>query len=106
ELVGQLLATIARGDIDEVVHLLAPDVVLLSDGGALRHAARRPVVGRDRVARLLVNLAKRVLTADVELRPVHVNGEPGLLFVAEGRLENVLSFSFTPDGRVRRFYSQ
>jgi RNA polymerase sigma-70 factor (ECF subfamily) len=106
ELVGQLLATIASGDIDEVVQLLAPDVVLLSDGGALRHAARRPVVGPDRVARLLVNLAKRVLTAEVEIRPVHVNGEPGLLFVAEGHPDNVLSFSFAPDGRVRGLYSQ
>jgi len=106
ELVTQLLATIATGDIDEVMHLLAPDVVLLSDGGALRHAARRPVVGPDRVARLLVNLAKRVLTADVEIRAVQVNGEPGLLFVLDGHPDNVLSFSFAPDGRARRLYSQ
>jgi len=106
ELVTQLLATIATGDIDEVMHLLAPDVVLLSDGGALRHAARRPVVGPDRVARLLVNLAKRVLIADVEIRAVQVNGEPGLLFVLDGHPDNVLSFSFAPDGRARRLYSQ
>ena len=106
ELVAQLLATIASGDIDEVMHLLAPDVVLLSDGGALRHAARRPVVGPDRVARLLVNLAKRVLTADVDVRFVQVNGEPGMLFVVDGHTDVVLSFSFTPDGRARRFYSQ
>ena len=45
ELVGNLLATIASGDIDAVMQLLAPDVVLLSDGGPNRHAARRPVVG-------------------------------------------------------------
>jgi len=106
ELVGQLLATIARGDIDEVVHLLAPDVVLLSDGGAHRHAARRPVVGADRVARFLVNLAKRVLTADLEMRPVHVNGEPGLLLIANGQPDYVLSFSFTSDGQARRLYGQ
>ena len=106
ELITQLLATIATGDVDEVMHLLAPDVVLLSDGGALRHAARRPVVGPDRVARLLVNLAKRVLTAEVEIRAVQVNGEPGLLFVLDGHPDNVLSFSFAPDGRARRLYSQ
>jgi RNA polymerase sigma-70 factor (ECF subfamily) len=107
ELVGQLLVTIASGDIDEVMQLLAPDVVLLSDGGALRHAARRPVVGADRVARFLVNLAKRLMRIDeVDMRPVYVNGEPGLLFVVNGEADYVLSFSFTPDGRVRRFYSQ
>jgi RNA polymerase sigma-70 factor (ECF subfamily) len=105
ELVVNLLATITSGDVDAVMSLLAPDVVLLSDGGPNRHAARRPVVGPDRVARLVVNLAKR-LTARSDMRVVHVNGEPGLLFVDDGELDNVLSFSFTDDGRVRRFYSQ
>lgn len=106
QLVEQLLTTIASGDIDAVMRLLAPDVVLLSDAGAARHAARRPVVGADRVARLLVNLAKRFLTAAVEMRPVQVNGEPGLVFVADGHPDYVLSFSFTAEGRARRFWSQ
>ena len=43
--------------------LLAPDVVLLSDGGPTVRG-RRPVVGADRVARLVVNLAKRLSTTD------------------------------------------
>ncbi len=105
ELVGNLLATVASGDIEAVMELLAPDVVLLSDGGAQRHAARRPVVGVDRVARLVVNLAKRSL-ATRDVRMVQVNGETGLLFLDDGRPDFTLSFSFTPDGRVRRFYSQ
>jgi RNA polymerase sigma-70 factor (ECF subfamily) len=105
-LVGNLLATIASGDVDAVMQLLAPDVVLLSDGGPQRHAARRPVVGPDRVARLVVNLAQRLLPA-TEMRLVRVNGEPGVLFLdAEHTPDYTLSFSFTPDGRVRRFYSQ
>jgi RNA polymerase sigma-70 factor (ECF subfamily) len=105
ELVDTLVATIASGDVDAVMRLLAPDVVLLSDGGAQRHAARHPIVGPDRVARLVVNLAKRVLEID-EVRPVQVNGEPGLLFVEHGQPDFVLSFAFTPDGQVRRFYGQ
>jgi RNA polymerase sigma-70 factor, ECF subfamily len=106
QLVEQLLTTIASGNIDEVMHLLAPDVVLLSDAGAARHAARRPVVGPDRVARFLVNLSKRLLTKDVEMRPAHINGEPGLVFVEHGQPDYVLSFSFTPDGQARRLWSQ
>ena len=105
ELVGNLLATIASGDVDAVMHLLAPDVVLLSDGGPDRHAARRPVVGPDRVARLVVNLARRLTPSD-EVRLVHVNGEPGLLFVSDGAPDYTLSFAFAPDGTVRRLYSQ
>ncbi len=98
ELVGNLLATIASGDIDAVMRLLAPDVVLLSDGGPHRHAARRPVVGADRVARLIVNLAQRLVPGS-EMRLVQVNGEPGVLFLdAEHAPDYTLSFSFTPDG--------
>ena len=41
------------------------------------------------------------------MRLVHVNGEPGVLFLdAEHTPDYTLSFSFTPDGRVHRFYSQ
>jgi RNA polymerase sigma-70 factor (ECF subfamily) len=105
ELVSNLVATIASGDVDAVMTLLAPEVVLLSDGGAQRHAARRPVVGADRVARLVVNLAKRTLPT-AEMRVVQMNGETGLLFLDDGRPDFTLSFAFTPDGRVRRFYSQ
>jgi RNA polymerase sigma-70 factor (ECF subfamily) len=105
ELIANLLATISSGDVDAVMELLAPDVVLLSDAGAQRHAARRPVIGSDRVARLVVNLAKRLMSTH-ETRMVQVNGEPGVLFVADGEPDNVLSFAFSPDGKVRRFYSQ
>jgi len=105
ELITQLLTTVSTGDIDALMELLAPDVVLLSDGGAQRHAARRPVVGPDRVARFVVNLARRLMTTD-HARLVQVNGEPGLLFEVDGEPDHVLSFAFTPDGKVRRLYSQ
>jgi RNA polymerase sigma-70 factor (ECF subfamily) len=105
ELVGALLATVAQGDVEEVMALLAPDIVMLSDGGPDRHAARRPVVGADRVARLMVNLARRV-PAHGDFRFAHVNGEPGIVFREHDRTELVLSFSFGDDGRVHRIYSQ
>jgi len=104
ELVGALLATVASGDIEQVMTLLAPDVVLLSDGGVARHAARRPVVGPDRVARLMVNLAQR--RHDTDIRLAHVNGDAGLVFRVDGRPDLVLSFSFAPDGRVLRIFGQ
>jgi hypothetical protein len=43
--------------IDRTLELLDADVVLVSDGGPDQHAARHPVVGADRVARLAVNLS-------------------------------------------------
>ena len=68
----------SAGDLDGLVGVLAEDVVLWSDGGAARHAARRPVVGAGRVARFLANVTAR-LPADATLRMARLNGDPGLV---------------------------
>ena len=60
-------------------HLLADDVVSWSDGGGHR-AARRPVTGRDRVARLLRGLRARPDAAGASAAVLDVNGAPGLVF--------------------------
>jgi RNA polymerase sigma-70 factor (ECF subfamily) len=60
ELVTDLVTAIGLGDVQGLLDMLSDDVVLVSDGGRDRHAARRPVVGPERVARFLVNLAKRM----------------------------------------------
>jgi RNA polymerase sigma-70 factor (ECF subfamily) len=73
------LGAVQAGDIDTVLGLLAPDVVAVSDGGAEHHAARRPVRGPDRVARLVMNLMARAsehLTVEVRT----INGQPGVVF--------------------------
>lgn len=99
-----LLAAVSTGDIGSVVGLLAPDVVSLSDGGAERHAARRAVVGADRVARLLVNVARRE-SAAVALQVVAINGRPGLLFTRDGEVDMVLCADVDAAGRIGRVYS-
>jgi len=73
------LQGVQAGDIDTVLGLLAPDVIAVSDGGADHHAARRPVRGPERVARLVMNLMARAsehMTVDVRT----INGQPGVVF--------------------------
>lgn len=83
-LIDAFLAAVVSGDVDRLEQLLAEDVVHVSDGGADHHAARRPVVGRHRVARLFVNLAKRAPQgAAVEM--LTLNGEPSIMVTVEGR---------------------
>ncbi len=77
ELLAALVGAVATGDVSAVLRLLDPDVVLLSDAGPHRRAARRPVVGPQRVARLLTNLVRRYGTGPV--RAVEVNGGPAVL---------------------------
>jgi RNA polymerase sigma-70 factor (ECF subfamily) len=86
------------GDVDALLGLLAPDVVMVSDGGAERHAARRPVRGASRVARLLTNIARR-FPAGVDLSMPLVNGEPGIVLSFAGQPFLVMALEIH-DGRV------
>lgn len=100
DLVGALVA----GDADRVLALLAPDVVLVSDGGPTTHAARRPVVGAERVGRLMANLTRRGLELDVRAVLAELNGEPG--FVAMLGDVAVLATALTvEDGRIVAMHS-
>lgn len=98
-LVDELLVAVAVGDMDTVLARLAPDVVCVTDGGAQRKAARRPVVGPQRVARFLANLARRYIE-DMTLEPVTVNGEPGVVVRLAGVVDFVGAFEIEGD-RVR-----
>jgi RNA polymerase sigma-70 factor (ECF subfamily) len=67
----RLMTAVASGDVDRTLELLDADVVLVSDGGPDRHAARRPVVGAARVARFTTNIAKRYPDAEVALTEIN-----------------------------------
>jgi RNA polymerase sigma-70 factor (ECF subfamily) len=96
-----LLYALAVGDTDAALARLAPDAVLLSDGGATRRAARKPVVGASRVARFIANLLKRY--TDFMVEPATLNGAPAMLVSAHGELDNAIVFE-VHDGLVSRIH--
>ena len=77
-LTNRFLSACASGDMAGLTGMLADDVVVWSDGGGKVRAAVRPVVGVDRCARFLVNVAKRVHGLP---RPAVLNGQPATIFV-------------------------
>lgn len=95
-LVDAFLAAVLAGDEDRLVELLAADVIAVSDGGPDRHAARRPVVGADRVIRYFVNLSGR-LESSAEVERCVVNGAPGLVVRSPIREPLVLGFDVHGD---------
>jgi RNA polymerase sigma-70 factor, ECF subfamily len=97
-LLDGLIGAVAVGDVDGVLSKLAPDVLLLSDGGPSRRAARRPVVGPDRVARLMINLATR-FAGQVDIHPATVNGQTGIILYLDGQVDQVWAVE-TNDDRV------
>ncbi len=99
---GAFLAATLVGDRARVMALLAPDAVLISDGGRHRHAARRPVVGPERITRFVTNLVKR-LPAGVTVHPATINGSPGVVARIDGLAWLVQSIDIV-DGLIVRIY--
>ena len=100
-LVKGLLLALASGDVNEVVARLAPQVVCITDGGPKRRAARRPVVGSDRVARFLIAIARRY--RHVATRPAVVGGAAGAVLSAGDIIQQVMAVT-SRDGIVTSIY--
>ncbi|WP_432934451.1 RNA polymerase sigma-70 factor [Microbispora sp. CA-135349] len=81
---------VETGDLQGLLDVLAPDVVLLTDGGGLKRAVPRPVAGAGKVARLLAAGVVK-FGAGVSVEPVQVNGWPGLLLRIDGEIDGVLA---------------
>ncbi|WP_394816500.1 RNA polymerase sigma-70 factor [Streptomyces lancefieldiae] len=94
---------VQTGDLQGLLDILAPDVVLLGDGGGIKQAVLRPVTGADKVARLMVGgLIKQA--AEVSLAPAQVNGHPALILRLDGALDTVMAVRFD-DGLITGLYA-
>ncbi|WP_447040939.1 RNA polymerase sigma-70 factor [Streptomyces sp. DSM 118878] len=93
---------VETGELQSLLDILAPDVVALSDGGGVRHALLRPIVGADKVARLLAGGWWR-RDAARSLEPVQINGGPALLVRVEGQVDGVVAVR-VEDGWVTGAY--
>ena len=78
-----VMAAAMNGDVKTLESFLAEDIVHLSDGGPNHHAARRPVVGVDRVGRFFIGLAKR-FEPGLEVHIVRANGQVATYFTLHG----------------------
>ncbi|MER7504952.1 RNA polymerase sigma-70 factor [Nonomuraea pusilla] len=94
---------VQTGDLRGLLDILAPDVVLLTDGGGVVQAARTPVVGAERVAHLLTVGLGRVAPA-ASLHPAHVNGHPALILRLDGDLHSVITLRMD-DGLITGLYA-
>ncbi|MFE7743218.1 RNA polymerase sigma-70 factor [Nocardia sp. NPDC057455] len=89
-------------DLQGLLDLLAPDVVVVSDGGGVKQAALRPVVGADKVVRF-VTVGLRKLDATLTVGPSVVNGGPALLLRLNGEIDGVMA-ARVEDGRITGLY--
>jgi RNA polymerase sigma-70 factor (ECF subfamily) len=91
------------GDLQSLLDILAPDVVALSDGGGVKQAAVRPIVGANKVARLLATGLGRI-TAAASLQLAQVNGYPALILRLNGEIDTVIAARID-DGLITGLYA-
>ncbi|MET9762640.1 RNA polymerase sigma-70 factor [Streptomyces sp. NPDC006372] len=90
---------VETGDLRRLLDILAPDVVLLTDGGGVVQAALAPVVGADQVAHVLSRIA-----AAMSLQPAQVNGDPALIVRLGGEIDTVMAMRID-DGIITGLYA-
>ncbi|MET0965413.1 MAG: RNA polymerase sigma-70 factor [Nakamurella sp.] len=93
----------STGDVQGLMDVLAPDVVLLSDGGGKVSAGLRPILGADKVARFLAGLTNKLAEDNLTAEFAVINGRPGALVYLAGRLDTVITIDIE-DGIVSRVY--
>ncbi|MBU3864109.1 RNA polymerase sigma-70 factor [Streptomyces sp. 4503] len=98
--VERFLAALRTGQVRELMEIMAPDVVMIADGGGVVAAARAPIHGVEEVAKLLAR-AHQVVAA-FETTPVWLNGAPAgrLAFDGEPSAVSLL----VENGRIARIY--
>ncbi|HXY67552.1 MAG TPA: RNA polymerase sigma-70 factor [Mycobacterium sp.] len=102
---AQFMAAAATGDVEAVMAMLAPDVVWTADSGGKASAARRPVVGAEKVARAVVGLVGRAAQIpDVRVEMVMCNSAPAMLVYRADFLEGVFTIEII-DGVITNFYA-
>ncbi|MFI6061736.1 RNA polymerase sigma-70 factor [Streptomyces sp. NPDC051286] len=90
------------GDPQGLLDILAPEVVLVSDGGGVKRAALRPVIGAEKVVRFYLGTSGKTggtITCD----PTVVNGNPALLVRLDGEFDGIMAIH-VEDARITGLY--
>jgi RNA polymerase sigma-70 factor (TIGR02957 family) len=102
EVTERFFEAVAGGDVEALLAALAPDVVLISDGGGKTRAALRPITGSDKVARWLVAIAQQGASIpDLRIEVAEVNGWPAIVGWSGVEPFGAISLALT-DGRIEQ----
>lgn len=103
EVVERFLTAVAGGDLQGLLGALAPDVVLVADGGGIAQAIAHPVTGAKKVANLLRTFPK--FGAGATVLPVLLNGAPAARIVGLDDGHDTAIAFVVDEGRISRIYA-
>lgn len=102
EVVERFLAAVTTGDVQGLMDVLAPDVVLIADGGGVAQAVRVPVYGAKKVTNLLRSFPEAALNPKIAL--LWLNGGLGIRIDDEAGGPSLISL-VVEDGRIARIFA-
>lgn len=100
--VERFMAAMRDGDLQALMDVLAPDVVVVADGGGKVDAAIRPISGENKIRQLFGLLIDTY--TDYEVVPMWINGELAVRFELDGHLAGIVGLEVV-DGRVWRLFA-
>jgi RNA polymerase sigma-70 factor (ECF subfamily) len=102
QVVEQFLTAITSGDVQGLMDVLAPDVVLIADGGGLAPAVRHPIEGMEHVAAALSGF--RRVAPEAVAAPMWLNGAPAVRIDQAGALDSAISLAIE-NGRITHIFA-
>lgn len=103
EITARFFAAASTGDVDGLIEMLSSDVVWTADSDGKVSAARRPVTGAERVAKLVIGLV-RVAGESGRVEPAMYNNAPALKLYMGDSFEGIITVEIT-EGRISHFYA-
>jgi RNA polymerase sigma-70 factor, ECF subfamily len=105
ELTEQFMTAATTGDLEGLLSMLAPDVTWTADSGGKATAARRPIVGADKVAAVLMGISRvGQRMPNVRFEMVNCNNAPAMVVYSGDKLEGVFLIEII-DGKITNFYA-
>lgn len=93
DMLQKFMAAMEARDEQALLTLFAPDATWTADGGGKTAAAPQPIVGADRIAKLVISLREKFWAADRTVEIAAINGETGLRFLDGDRLTATMSIA-------------
>jgi RNA polymerase sigma-70 factor (ECF subfamily) len=92
------------GNVEDLLRVLSPDVVMYTDGGGEAPAPKRALVGARQVLSFLAGLDRKNAFADATFMLGHVNMRPGIITSTAGQVQSAMTLDHDRSGRIVAIY--
>ena len=102
----RFFAAVMAEDFDTALDLLTPDTIAISDGGARKRAARRPLVGGEEILQVFRAVLEKTRTEEGwTVKTGVVNGMPARLRYRHEHLDSITTLAPDRDGKIGWMYT-